>query len=183
VRGAIVSNCPAGIRTFLEEVWRLVDEMPPWPRRALRRRDLRSPAYQAALMWFRLRHVVQLRYLPDIATILHSLWLMLRSPSFWRMWGPDDLHVTGNLRDWERADRLGEIDVPVMVVTGERDEVTPRLALDLAAALPRASAHILAGCSHLAFFERPRLYMDLLRPFLRLHDLVGEDPAGRARIV
>lgn len=173
VRSVILSNTIASMSAYLHEAWRLVEEMPAVARDALLRHRTRiggSLSYQAALMWLRLRHVVRLRFLPDLLPILTSMVLMLRSPSFWYMWGADDLHVTGTLHDWERVHRLYEIDTPALVLAGEFDETTPRLAHDIAEGLRDARVHILEGCSHMAFFERPRAYMDTVRPFLEAHD-------------
>jgi peptidylprolyl isomerase len=39
--------------------------------------------------------------------------------------GPSEFTVIGPLRQWTIADRLGEIDVPLLLISGEHDEVRP----------------------------------------------------------
>ena len=41
--------------------------------------------------------------------------------------GPSEFHVIGSIRDWQSKDRLGEIDVPTLLVSGRHDEATPAL--------------------------------------------------------
>ena len=41
--------------------------------------------------------------------------------------GPSDFLVTGSLRDWQCKDRLGEIAVPTLIVSGRYDQMTPAL--------------------------------------------------------
>ena len=41
--------------------------------------------------------------------------------------GPSEFHVIGSLREWNITDRLGEIDVPTLLVSGGYDEATPRI--------------------------------------------------------
>jgi 2-succinyl-6-hydroxy-2,4-cyclohexadiene-1-carboxylate synthase len=53
---------------------------------------------------------------------------------------------------WER---LGEMTMPVDLVVGERDEKFRALALQMAAALPRARIHVVGGAGHAVHLEAP----------------------------
>ena len=49
-------------------------------------------------------------------------------PVYTTMWGPNEFTCTGNLIEWDRTDRLGEITVPTLITVGEFDEVHPSCA-------------------------------------------------------
>jgi pimeloyl-ACP methyl ester carboxylesterase len=64
-------------------------------------------------------------------------------------------------------ERYPTLDLPALILHGERDNVVPRwVAERLAADLPRAELHILPGMGHMLPEEEPELTADLLRPFL-----------------
>ena len=52
-------------------------------------------------------------------------------PVYTTMWGPNEFTCTGNLLEWDRTDRLGEITVPTLITVGEFDEVHPSCARTL----------------------------------------------------
>lgn len=65
------------------------------------------------------------------------------------------------------GDRLGEITVPLLALTGEHDMMTPpKYAAFLADRVPGASARILPGAGHFAMVERPADTNDALRAFV-----------------
>ena len=62
--------------------------------------------------------------------------------------------------------RLPEVRVPCLVVTGDADVATPpHFAEEMAAAVPGAELCILSGVPHMGPFERPDLFVPLLRSF------------------
>lgn len=65
------------------------------------------------------------------------------------------------------TDRLGEIGVPLLAITGERDVMMPpKHAALVADRVPGASARILPGAGHLAMVERPADTNEALRAFV-----------------
>jgi pimeloyl-ACP methyl ester carboxylesterase len=68
---------------------------------------------------------------------------------------------------FDRIDRLGEIDVPLFALCGDRDVMTPpKFSLALADRVPGARARIIAGAGHLAIVERPEETNAALRAFV-----------------
>lgn len=62
---------------------------------------------------------------------------------------------------------LGAVDLPVLVIHGERDPVCPPGAgRALAAAIPGARLRELPGAGHAPFLSRPEAFAAALRPFL-----------------
>jgi 2-succinyl-6-hydroxy-2,4-cyclohexadiene-1-carboxylate synthase len=67
-------------------------------------------------------------------------------------------------------DRLGELKMPVLFVTGEEDSKFSHLAEEMAGAIGvNAQAVALAGAGHAAHLERPVSFHRLLTAFLLLH--------------
>ena len=64
-------------------------------------------------------------------------------------------------------ERLGEIDVPLLALTGENDVMTPpKFAEAFVGRVPRAMARIVPGGGHLVFVERPEETNDAIRTFV-----------------
>ncbi len=73
----------------------------------------------------------------------------------------------------ELARRCRGLDVPVLIVHGSEDP-RPAWAVDsLAAALPHAEVHVLAGAGHLPWVEAPHETAAALATFLAEHDLTS----------
>jgi pimeloyl-ACP methyl ester carboxylesterase len=70
----------------------------------------------------------------------------------------------------EFEDRLGEIRRPVLIVTGEHDRTcTPRAAQDLHAGIQGSELVIVPGAGHMAYVERPDVYLPAVRHFFARH--------------
>ena len=63
---------------------------------------------------------------PEVVKTFEDLAMDVYLP----MWGPSEFAFDGNLADWDRVDRLAEIDVPAVTPVGRHDELTPGAARD-----------------------------------------------------
>ena len=64
-------------------------------------------------------------------------------------------------------DRLGEVNVPLLAITGEQDVMTPpKFAQTFADRVAGAQARIIAGAGHFVMVERPGETNDAIRAFL-----------------
>lgn len=69
--------------------------------------------------------------------------------------------------DHSAEDWLGEIDVPVLIVAGERDTFTPAsLSEAMAERIPNAELLMVSGASHVAPIEHPELVGSRVRAFV-----------------
>ena len=76
-------------------------------------------------------------------------------------------------------DRLGEIQVPVLLITGELDQTYCRLGRAMAEAMATARLVVVPDAGHAAHLERPEMFHRHVLEFLeseRCHDLT--DPPG-----
>ena len=64
-------------------------------------------------------------------------------------------------------DRLGEIDVPALVIVGEKDDQYLRAAEVLTARLPRAERRTIAGAGHIVNLDAPEEFLAEVVSFLR----------------
>lgn len=124
------------------------------------------PEYQAAVTILNYRHVCRLPEWP--APVRRSLddWNM---GPYETMQGPNEFLYIGNLKDWNRIPDLPSVTTPVLITTGEHDELTPACALRMKLALPNAELKVFANASHMPFYENPHDYYPALVDFLSRH--------------
>ena len=67
-------------------------------------------------------------------------------------------------RDHDTWDKLGSIEIPVIVMTGEEsDTITPAFAREQASRFPKAGIEIVPGTGHFLPMERPEIVADRVR--------------------
>lgn len=165
----MLASSPSSIPQWVEETGRLRRALPAEVQEVLDRHEAAGttsdPEYEEACDVFYRRHVCRVDY-PDY--VQRSFQFITEHGEVYRyMNGPSEFHVIGTLREWDVTERLGEIRVPTLVVTGEHDEATPAINRTVSAAIPGAEAVIYAGCSHMAHVEDPAGYCRLLDDFMR----------------
>jgi proline-specific peptidase len=89
------------------------------------------------------------------------------------MCGPNEWSMTGALKDWDVRGRLGEIEVPTLVIRGHHDMCTDAIAATLIEGLPNAREVVLEKSSHTPVLEETERYLDEVRRFLRESDQDG----------
>ena len=83
-----------------------------------------------------------------------------------QMQGKSEFLVTGNLKDWERWDRLHEIKVKTLTIGARYDEMDPEDMKKMATLMPNASSFICPNGSHLCMWDDQALYFKHLINFL-----------------
>jgi L-proline amide hydrolase len=121
--------------------------------------------YRQAIEEFRTRFVCRLDPWPD--ELVASFDALEDDPAVWRaMKGPTEFHVTGTLRDWDVTARLGEIDVPVLLVSGGHDQVRPWIVEKAERALRDGEWALLPDASHSPHLEEPERFLEIVEAFL-----------------
>ncbi|MCP4428475.1 MAG: alpha/beta hydrolase [Chloroflexi bacterium] len=65
------------------------------------------------------------------------------------------------------SDRLGEISVPTLVVTGDDDRIVPtKQSLQLAEDIPGAELAVMIDCGHLSHEECPAAFLEAALAFV-----------------
>jgi proline-specific peptidase len=131
-----------------------------------------SPEYAEAMMAFYAEHVCRLDPWPDC--VERAFAALEEDPEvYYTMWGPNEFTCTGSLKTWDVRDRLGEIDVPTLVICGRHDEATPAIAQTLVDGIPGAELHIFEHSSHLPHAEEPEAFRAVVDDFLERVDAGG----------
>src|SRR3954447_22662185 len=128
LRSLVLADTAASFPDFVAEANRLRAGLPAGVDDVLRRHEeagtTSDPEYAEACMVFYRRHVCRLDPWP--AEIQEGFaWLERDATVYHTMNGPSEFHVVGSIRDWQSKDRLHEIDVPTLLVSGRHDEATP----------------------------------------------------------
>ncbi len=84
-----------------------------------------------------------------------------------QMQGKSEFEVTGNLKDWDRWDRLHEIRVKTLTMGARYDEMDPDDMIRMAKMMPNAASAICPNGSHLALWDDQAVYFRHLLAFLR----------------
>jgi L-proline amide hydrolase len=169
VESMIVASSPSSIPQWVAEANRLRADLPDDVQATLTRHEEAAttgdPEYEAACLVFYKRHVCRLEEWPEC--VLRSFqFIEEHGVVYQTMNGPSEFHVIGPLKDWDITDRLGEIRIPTLVITGEFDEATPAINRTVSGAIPGAESVIYRGASHMAHVEDPAGYVSVLDGFL-----------------
>jgi proline iminopeptidase len=125
-----------------------------------------DPAYLDAVAELDRRHIFTLAARP--APSLRSM-TTFNLAIYRHMQGPNEYWFAGNLKDWSRLDRLHELAMPVLIVAGRHDVMTPACAGLMADALPDARVVIFENSSHVPHYEEPEAYIEAVGAFLDAH--------------
>jgi proline-specific peptidase len=162
----LASTC-ASLPAFAAETRRLKESLPAEVQQTIDEHEAAGTtddqAYREATMAYFTRWICRLD-LPWPDHVMRSL-NNLSEDVYGTMQGPE-WNVTGNLRDWEVTERLGELDMPVLVTSGLHDEMTETLVKPLVAGIRGAEWVVFENSAHLAPVEEPDRYRDVLTAFL-----------------
>ncbi len=88
-------------------------------------------------------------------------------PAYEAMWGPNEFTCSSPiLAGVDLTPRLGELDLPVLLLCGEYDSCTPETTLAFQSLIPGSEAVVLPGCSHMNLLEDPAAHLAAVSSFL-----------------
>ncbi len=168
LKGLIVSGGLSSVDLAVEEMNRLIDELPEWASGAIKRYGQRgefnNPEYIKAVEEFYRRHLIRISPIPEEVSI--SLDYSIKRNVYSIMNGPNEFTITGTIKGWDITDRLPSIRIPTLITVGEHDEVTPRVAEEIHKGIKNSQLKILKDCSHLTMWESRDEYNSILRDFI-----------------
>lgn len=85
-------------------------------------------------------------------------------------WGPNEFAPTGTLKDFEYVDRLGEIQVPSLIISGNMDLCSPLVAKTMYDGIPDSKWELFEYSHHTCFVEENEKYSKLIIEWMNQHD-------------
>lgn len=168
VKSLVLASPALSVPRWLDDVTELRAALPAETREVLDRHEAAGttggPEYQAAVMEFYKRHLCRVDPFPgELQLTMEQANLDL----YETMWGPSEFYPTGSLKDYDRTDRLGELDLPVLLTAGRHDEATPAAARFYQGLIPGAELEVFEESAHMAMLEETERYLEVIRGFLR----------------
>ena len=123
-----------------------------------------SEEYQMATQAYLQRYVCRLDPRPkelsdSIAGMGHEVYET--------MWGPSEFYAIGNLKDYDRSNRLKEISVPTLFTCGRYDEATPESTAWYQSFVPKSRLVVFENSAHMTMLEERESYIEIVRHFLK----------------
>jgi proline iminopeptidase len=168
LRGLVISNMTAGTKAYLKRTASLKLQLPPDKLARLNaleaKQDYDSPEYEKIMMEdLYPKMICRIQPWPNSVdrAFTHS-----NQTIYVQMQGKSEFLVTGNLKDWERWDRLHEIRVKTLTIGARYDEMDPEDMKKMATLMPNASSVICPNGSHLCMWDDQAFYFKNLLSFL-----------------
>ena len=76
------------------------------------------------------------------------------------------MYMTGPLKNYDRSDRLAEIEIPVLFVAGRFDEATPTTTKYYQSLVPGSRFAMIAGAGHLTMQDDSAQHNKVIEHFL-----------------
>ena len=173
LRSQVLADTAASFPDFLAEANRLRAELPPEVEATLKRHEeagtTDDPEYEEACMVFYKRHLCRLEEWPQEVVDAFD-WIAKDPTVYHTMNGPSEFHVIGSIKDWQVKDRLGEIAVPTLLVSGRYDEAGPSLQETLKTGIHGSEWELFEESSHMPHYEERERYMQVVGDWLARHD-------------
>lgn len=168
VRSLILASPALSVRRWMEDARRLLKALPDSLQQTIvqHERDgtTDAPAYQAAVMAYYHRYLSRSDPWP---AEMDSTFAHFNAALYGQMWGPAEWAATGSLKNYERADVLPNLDLPVLFTAGRYDEATPQSVEYYQRLVPNSRLDIFENSAHMTMLDEPDAYVEAVRGFLR----------------
>ena len=168
LRGLVISDMTAGISSYLKRTGFIKSQLPPETLLRLTaleaKQDYDSPEYQKIMMNdLYPKMICRVKPWPEPVS---RAFRHVNDKIYNSMQGKSEFLVTGNLKDWERWDRLHEIKIRTLTVGARYDEMDPADMKKMAGLMPNATYAYCPEGSHLCMWDDQKIYFDHLLKFL-----------------
>jgi proline-specific peptidase len=177
----ILCGSPASMPRWAADCAELLERQPAEVVRVIREHEASGfttcPEYQSAILGFYREHFCRLDPWP---ACLERSFAETGYPVYFAMNGPSEFTITGTMKDWDVMDRLGEIEVPTLLICGRHDECRPSHLEEMHRRLPDSQVAIIENASHLCFVEQPVEFTVRVNDFFdRTDSSISDELAAR----
>jgi proline-specific peptidase len=170
IKSLILANSAASTRRWISEANRLRLDLPSEIQQVLKKHEQQGTTddaeYISATDDYYHRHLCRLDPWPDCLN--RTLKKLGQDPEVYNhMWGPTEFHCTGILKNWDIENRLDEINIPTLLLSGRHDESTPAINEVLHQGIRDSQWVIFEKSSHTPHLEETKLYIQLVSDFLQ----------------
>ena len=168
IAAAVILSSPAiSIPRWLKDADSLISSLPDSIQKAIRtnekNRTYEAPEYKRGVRVFYENFVA--RKLPWSADVDSCFAQIGKQYDY--MNGPSEFTIVGPLKSFDRTDRLHEIKVPTLFITGEFDEASPPTVKYYQSLVPGAKFEIIPGAGHLTMQDSPAYSNKVVSDFLK----------------
>ncbi len=82
------------------------------------------------------------------------------------MWGPSEFTSTGTLKNYDLSNRLSEIEIPTLFITGEYDEARPATVKRFQSQVANSEFVVIEGSGHATMHDNLKDNINAIREFL-----------------
>ena len=172
LRSLVLANSPASMALWVQEANKLRALLPPEVQGTLLRHEAAGTTdtteYEEAVRVFYDRHLCRIAWPPEVEA---SFAAMQADPTVYHtMNGPSEFHCIGTIRNWSIVDRLDQIRVPTLLVSGRHDEATETVVQPFADRIADVRWRIFEQSSHLPHVEETAAFMETVGGFIAAYD-------------
>ena len=169
LRGLVISDMTAGTQAYLKRTAALKLQLSPEKLARLNaleaKGDYDNPEYERLMMEdLYPKMLCRIQPWPEPVT---RAFRHLNNTIYNQMQGKSEFQVTGNLKDWERWERLHEIRVMALTIGAQYDEMDPEDMKKMATLMPNATYGYCPNGSHMCMWDDQEIYFRHLLKFLR----------------
>jgi len=152
---------------FIEDQRRYLSEMPENIREIIleceEKKDFASKKYQDAMMIYYRKHICRVNPWPEC---FQKSLAGMGFGVYEYMWGPSEFTAPGTLKDYDRTDRLKDINIPSLFTCGRYDEARPETTEYYHSLIPGSEFIIFEDASHDPHIEKTEEFIKAVRDFL-----------------
>ncbi|ETA79753.1 proline iminopeptidase-family hydrolase [Youngiibacter fragilis] len=165
---ALVLNSPfLSARFFNEDVERNLARLPEKVRETIERLEKDGnygDEYQGAIMEYYKVYGCRKRPVPEMVM---KMMMTANYEVYGKLQGPSEVKLSGDLRDFDLMPQLGKLKVPVLLVSGDNDEISVDSMRAYQLAIPDSRLAIIPDAGHLNAIEQPEYFKAVVNRFAR----------------
>lgn len=167
IKALILSSPALSIPLWLKDADTLIATLPDSVQKAIRINEQNKTydalEYQQAIQTYYQNFLA--RKLPWSAD-LDSSFSQMGENVYKYMGGASEFTVTGELKNYDRTNRLGEIKIPTLFIAGEFDEARPSTVKYYQSLVPDAKFVLIENVGHLTTQDNPQKNIDAITEFI-----------------